>query len=261
MSKRKILYFDMDGVLVDFVSGINRLPEETVLEYQDHLDDVPGIFALMDPVPGAIEAVKFLAKQYDVYILSTAPWNNPSAWADKVRFVQKYFPEVFHKRLILSHHKELCRGDYLIDDRSKHGAKDFKGEWIQFRSKCFPDWDAVVDYLDTGKDLDKEDYDKEVDKVVKVLIERMNAHFPDPRLDGYPVSWRPIDRIAYEYDCLGYSLDDIEPNLEDRIHRMLEKCTDGTNVYNLNDPFERFIEYLHERTSLKKISQYYMTHG
>ncbi len=122
MDNKKILYIDMDGVLVDFASAIRKLSPEILKDYEGHLDDVPGIFSLMDPMPGAIEAVTALSQRYDVYILSTAPWRNPSAWADKLRFVQDYFPDVFHKRLILSHHKELCRGDYLIDDRPRHGA-------------------------------------------------------------------------------------------------------------------------------------------
>ena len=145
--ERKILYFDMDGVLVDFASGIRRLPPQIYREYEGRLDDAPGIFALMDPMPGAVEAVSALARVYDVYILSTAPWKNPSAWADKLRFVQNHFPEVFYKRLILSHHKNLCKGDYLIDDRPNHGADAFEGEWIQLGSERFPDWDAVLSYL------------------------------------------------------------------------------------------------------------------
>ncbi len=143
----KRLFFDMDNVLVDFASGLARLDEATKKEYEGHLDDVPGIFGLMDPMPGAIDAVHRLAKKYDVYILSTAPWKNPSAWSDKVAWVTKYFDDVFHKRLILSHHKDFIKGDYLIDDRPKHGAETFEGEWIQFGSERFPDWSAVVDYL------------------------------------------------------------------------------------------------------------------
>ena len=52
-----------------------------------------------------------------------------------------------YKRLILSHHKELNHGDYLIDDRLKNGADKFQGELIHFGSDKFPDWDAVVVYL------------------------------------------------------------------------------------------------------------------
>ena len=78
----KKLFFDMDGVLVDFQSGIDKLSEETKREYEGRLDEVPGIFSLMDPMPGAIEAAHTLSGHYEVYILSTAPWNNPSAWTD-----------------------------------------------------------------------------------------------------------------------------------------------------------------------------------
>ncbi|MBO7648883.1 MAG: hypothetical protein J6S48_05975, partial [Bacteroidales bacterium] len=88
---KKILFFDMDDVLVDFQSGIDRLDEATQQTYEGNLDDVPGIFALMDPMPGAIEAVHKLAEKYDVYILSTAPWKNPTACNDKLAWVKKYF--------------------------------------------------------------------------------------------------------------------------------------------------------------------------
>lgn len=144
---RKRVYIDMDNVLVDFASGIARLDASTQKEYEGRLDEVPGIFALMDPMPGAIEAVHLLVQKYDVYILSTAPWKNPSAWADKVSWVTNYLDDVLHKRLILSHHKDLLKGDFLIDDRPKHGADSFEGEWIQFGNERFPNWTAIVSYL------------------------------------------------------------------------------------------------------------------
>ena len=134
---------------MDFASGIARLDDATRKEYEGRLDEVPGIFALMEPMPGAIEAVHKLAEKYDVYILSTAPWKNPSAWADKVSWVTRYLDDVFHKRLILSHHKDFLKGDYLIDDRPKHGADTFEGEWIQFGSDTYPDWPSVVAYLES----------------------------------------------------------------------------------------------------------------
>lgn len=144
---KKRLYIDMDNVIVDFKSGIDKLSEETKKEYEDRLDDVPGIFALMKPMKGAIEAIHKLAQHYDIYILSTAPWKNSSAWADKVSWVRKHLDDVLHKRLIISHHKNLCKGDYLIDDREKNGTAEFAGEWIAFGTEKFPDWNAVCDYL------------------------------------------------------------------------------------------------------------------
>jgi hypothetical protein len=148
---RKIVYFDMDNVLVDFKSGIAQLSAEVQAEYEGRLDDAPRIFSLMRPMPGAVEAVYKIAKKYDVYILSTSPWKNPTGLQDKQNWVKKHFGEgadgVFYKRLIISHHKDLNKGDYLIDDRTKNGAGEFGGELIQFGTALFPDWPSVVDYL------------------------------------------------------------------------------------------------------------------
>lgn len=143
----KKLFFDMDGVLVDFQSGIDKLSEDVKKEYEGRLDEVPGIFALMSPMPGAIDAVHKLQEKYDVYILTTAPWKNPSAWSDKVKWVTEHLDDVFHKRMVITHCKHLCEGDYLIDDRGKNGASEFKGEWIQFGSDRFADWKSVLSYL------------------------------------------------------------------------------------------------------------------
>jgi len=143
----KIVYVDMDNVLVNFQSGIDCISEQERESFKDHLDDVPGIFSKMKPVEDAIEAYEALTKHYDVYILSTAPWNNPSAWTDKYLWVKKYLGDLAYKRLILSHHKNLNNGDFLIDDRTANGAGQFKGEHIHFLSDEFKNWNDVLNHL------------------------------------------------------------------------------------------------------------------
>ena len=145
--KRKIVYVDMDGVLVDFDSAFPKLPGSILIEYQGREDEIPGIFSLMDPLPGAIESFVALAKRFDVYVLSTSPWGNPSAWSDKLLWIKKHLGNHAYKRLIMTHHKDLNVGDYLIDDRTKHGVDHFVGEHIHFSSARFPDWNAVLSYL------------------------------------------------------------------------------------------------------------------
>jgi len=140
--KKKIVYFDMDNVLVNFQSGIDRLPTE--LQSEEHLDEVEGIFSLMDPIEGAIEAFHRIAEVADAYILSTAPWNNPSAWSDKLLWVKKHLGEAAKKRLILSHNKHLNKGAILIDDRDKNGADRFEGVHIKFGSEPFTNWELTT---------------------------------------------------------------------------------------------------------------------
>ena len=99
---KRILYVDMDNVLVDFPSAFSRISEETKKAFDGRLDDVPGIFSLMDPVPGAIDAFVELAGRFDAFILSTSPWANPSAWSDKLMWVKKHLGSAAYKRLILT---------------------------------------------------------------------------------------------------------------------------------------------------------------
>ena len=106
--EKKRLYFDMDGVIVDFVSALKLQSEETLKEYEGRFDEIPGLFSQMKPVPGALEAVRKLNKKYDCYILSTAPWNNPSAWSDKVVWITENLDDVFHKKMVITHCKHLC---------------------------------------------------------------------------------------------------------------------------------------------------------
>ena len=79
---KKILYIDMDGVLVDFQTGIDKLTDQQKIDFRNRLYLVPGIFSLMEPLPGAIEAYRMLSNKYDTYILSTPPWDNVSAWGE-----------------------------------------------------------------------------------------------------------------------------------------------------------------------------------
>lgn len=146
---KQIVFVDMDNVLVNFQSGIDRVSEEERRIHKDDLDEVPGIFSLMDPYEGAIEGYTWLSENFDTYILSTAPWDNPSAWTDKLLWVKKHLPKAAYKRLILSHNKHLAKGDFLIDDRTANGAGEFSGKHIHFKEKGkgFEDWKSVIAYM------------------------------------------------------------------------------------------------------------------
>jgi len=144
---KKTLYIDMDNVLVDFPSGMAACDPALLEQFKECPDEIPGIFGLMQPKVGAIAAYHELSELFDTYILSTAPWENPSAWSDKLEWVKRYLGKPAEKRLILSHHKNLNRGDFIVDDRTRHGVDKFQGMHIHFGTPAWPDWEPILKFL------------------------------------------------------------------------------------------------------------------
>jgi 5'(3')-deoxyribonucleotidase len=145
----QILFIDLDGVIADFTSTMDSHPLRKIPPYDEHPDTIPNIFRSLNPIASAVFSVNKLlnSSKYEVYFLSTAPWNNPSAWTDKRLWVEDHFGDKINRRLILTHCKDLLNGDILIDDRPNNGAKDFNGLWIHFGSEKFPDWHSVLNFL------------------------------------------------------------------------------------------------------------------
>jgi 5'(3')-deoxyribonucleotidase len=142
----KIIYIDMDGVVADFATKWETMYGCKLDPY--HLPPTPDRFYHdLEPIPDAIESVHKLSTQFNIYFLSTPEWDNPSCWMDKRLWIEKHFGDLGYKKLILSHDKSLCIGDYLIDDRIVHGVDNFIGEHIHFGTEQFPDWETVLKYL------------------------------------------------------------------------------------------------------------------
>lgn len=146
------IYVDMDGVLV---KGPTPEKEKRAREKwreekgeqepePEHWSDLPDMFFDLEPMEGAIESFNELYKQHEVYILTTVPWENTSAWSDKKRWVEKHLP-CAKKRLIYSHHKNLLNGDILIDDRLKNGSEKFEGTLVHFGQEPFENWGKVME--------------------------------------------------------------------------------------------------------------------
>ncbi len=155
---KQICYVDLDGVTADFDKAMKLLDpyldiscgenyEERSRKVDQLCQSKPDIFRHLEPIQGALDAIPKLAEVYDVYFLSTPMWALPSSYSDKRIWIENHFGELMEKRLILSHRKDLLMGDFLIDDRIKHGVHNFKGEHIHFGTDKFPNWEEVLTYL------------------------------------------------------------------------------------------------------------------
>ena len=138
----------MDNTLVNFDSGIHQLSDYQKEKYSGRLDEVPGIFSIMNPITDMVELFNTMSEdeRFDCYVLSTSPWENPTAASDKIEWIKNYLPKAY-KRVILSHNKHLNVGDYLIDDRTANGAGEFGGELIQYGTEKFPTAESIKNYL------------------------------------------------------------------------------------------------------------------
>ena len=138
------ILIDLDGVLADFVGEADRRE----INY-DTAELLKGFYRELPLIQDSKWAVNELEKLgHELFICTTAPWANPDAWKEKREWVEEHFTQSFHKRIIMTHHKNLVRADILIDDREGPSTLNFQGEWIWFNRNGM-DWKKVVEYIKT----------------------------------------------------------------------------------------------------------------
>ena len=143
---KKDLYFDMDGVLCDYMKRYTMVKELYDLEYpQSQI----GFFSRLEPMKGAIEAFKKLrdSGKYNCFILTRPSVKNIHCYTEKAEWIREYLGEDMLENMYIGCDKSRLKGDYLIDDVTEHGQTEFEGEHIHFGSDEFPNWDTVLKYL------------------------------------------------------------------------------------------------------------------
>lgn len=135
------IFIDLDGVTVDFDSYAKNLSM-----VGDLVKNHPGAYLHMEPIPGALAAIRSLIGMgFDIWIATKPPTGNAQAYADKAQWVMNHLPEL-KRKIIITHDKGLLgdQFDYLIDDRPhKANCLEFKGSLIKF---VFPTtWEDVLD--------------------------------------------------------------------------------------------------------------------
>lgn len=191
---KPIIYVDMDGVLCDYMTharaSLKHTPEIGYPQAQF------GFFANMPPMPGALEAYMFLHENFETYILTRPSVLNPLSYTEKRVWVEKHLGIEICDNLIMSCHKGLLKGDYLIDDTL---WPKFDGTQIEFGSKEWPDWEKVVEFF---KERHLGGPDSLREKLRILLVEAMPKASIDQRSE--------LNVLFYDFD----NSDDVHAQLE-----------------------------------------------
>lgn len=155
MSKPLILV-DMDEVVANWngmfetrlksmLPHIEYIPHHQITSFYaeasyppEHRNDImimmnsPGFYRELEPIEGAIDGVKELAKRYDVMFCSAPLLSHETCASEKLAWIGEHFGLDWTHRLILTSDKTMVRGDILIDDK-----EDIKG-------LVEPTWQQVV---------------------------------------------------------------------------------------------------------------------
>ena len=175
---KKTIAIDMDGVLADvethFIDwyerdyGIRITKDKLIgVPESDGFPDkkavrrfvtTPLFFSTVPVMPGAVEAVKKLMEDYDVYIVSAA-MEFPQSLPEKYSWLAQYFPFISWRNIVFCGDKSIINTDYLIDDHCKN-LDVCKGKTIMFTAghnanythhKRAGNWKEVIDILQSDE--------------------------------------------------------------------------------------------------------------
>lgn len=149
-----VIYIDMDDTLFDFRSAYNAALDACPdIQYPQ---SQYGFFTKLKLLPDANWAYEELKKEHRVYFLTAPSVMNPLCYTEKRISIEENFGIAACNALIFATDKSLLRGDILIDDRvDSNKQNEFQGELIQYGSENFPNWRAIVQYIQGLGKLDK----------------------------------------------------------------------------------------------------------
>lgn len=149
---KKTVAIDMDGVIADvethFLTWYERdygvkIPREKLagLSEEDAFPEkgiirkfasTPGFFLNIPVMTGAVEAVKTLMADFEVYIVSAA-MEFPQSLPEKLEWLREHFSFIDWRNIIFCGDKSVINTDYMIDDHIRNLDK-FKGKCIMFHA-------------------------------------------------------------------------------------------------------------------------------
>ena len=147
-----IIYFDMDGVLVNLVDPwLEVLNNWTGLDISQEKVDAwglenlyplsrekayeplhqPGFWARLEPYFMASYTVNWAKDKGHKILIATTPFNSKNCCQEKIDWIKDHFPWMHRYDIVLTGRKDLLIGDMLIDDKPSN-LKGFIGKKVLF---------------------------------------------------------------------------------------------------------------------------------
>lgn len=89
-----------------------------------------GFFRDIPLMPDAQEVIAELYKKYEIFIVSAAT-EFPNSMAEKLEWLEDYFPYIGWSHTVFCGHKWMIKADYIIDDHEKN-LINFSGKGLLF---------------------------------------------------------------------------------------------------------------------------------
>lgn len=153
---KKVVYFDMDGVLCKFEK---KFKEEIERNPKIQFPQATyGFFESLEPheYMCALYKALHMNQYFDVHILTAPSYLNPMCYTGKRVWVEKHLGLEAAERMVITGHKHLLKGDYLIfDNASGKGQDKFEGKLILVNESDIGG--SIINILETLRnDLDIE---------------------------------------------------------------------------------------------------------
>ena len=97
------------------------------------------------PVSCLNKAFDLLIEHYSVYVVASAPTNDPAYLTQTQAWVEEFISTPAYNRVVFTNQRGFLYGDYFIDP---HPDKGFMGAQIAFGSDEFKTWEEIITYFE-----------------------------------------------------------------------------------------------------------------
>ena len=141
----RIILIDMDNTITDYsqkmaeelskiypnggITKDNWFEDSGLTSVRKYIQSRSGFFFSLQPIDGALDALRELDQRYTIFIVSSP---SDTCHSDKVKWIKHHFGEKWARKLILTKDKTMIVGDILIDDK------------IEINGESHPTWRHIL---------------------------------------------------------------------------------------------------------------------